>query len=305
MRTRAPVVCSRRLARALTATSKAPLPAPAATSAAASASVECARPGNAAPAANAAHIAATAPPPKRSTARPARSIVGTEPTANPTSASPSVAFDACVCCWIAGSTAAHAPQKAPNAAKAACVTAALRRMWKARPLRIRAPVLPARRPRLCRDHALPFGADRGRLVLREDAEHLRLGEVALVLPAPRSVGIDDDVERLVARVEDPRTLAQRLLEVHVPAAKAPLLVPKKLDGVRVTAPDQLQYAAALPRMGVRVVASRPPLEVTAAVVGDDAVGERPADPAVVHAPHLDDFAGQHQMRVYGSAVNER
>src|SRR6266508_121509 len=265
MRTRAPVVCSRRLARALTATSKAPLPAPAATSAAASASVECARPGNAAPAANAAHIAATAPPPKRSTARPARSIVGTEPTANPTSASPSVAFDACVCCWIAGSTAAHAPQKAPNAAKAACVTAALRRIPTGRkdgqrPARVRAPFLPPvgerRLPALDppRD-ALAFGADLPRELRRHEAVLHRELQLVLVLPLPFARPLAPEVEHVVAGLDRAAVAAVASLEVHVPAPERSVLAPEDPHRVRAVVGDQLENPLAAPQLQLRLRAA--------------------------------------------------
>ncbi len=88
-----------------------------------------------------------------------------------------------------------------------------------RPRRIRLPGLPARRERVGRDHALGLGADRRLLVAGDEARRDRGRELVLVLPAPAAVAATNEIEQLVARVEAERRAPDRLLQVHVPAAR--------------------------------------------------------------------------------------
>src|SRR2546430_8479217 len=121
-------------------------------------------------------------------------MAGTEPTVTNASARPSAAFDAPVFSWMAGRTAAQAPQKAPKTPNAACVTAALRcipvgRQGRLRPLGIRPPVLPAvaerRLPALDQFYnAVALGPDFRRQLGRHDFVHDRITQLVLVFPLP-------------------------------------------------------------------------------------------------------------------------
>src|SRR5918999_3100574 len=95
---------------------------------------------------------------------------------------------------------------------------AIRQLW-ARPARIRPPLLPARRPGPRGDHALTLRSDCARFLLAEAAAGQRRREVILVLPAPRSVRLHRDVERMVAGIPPERRRSQRVLKVHVPVCE--------------------------------------------------------------------------------------
>ena len=126
-----------------------------------------------------------------------------------------------------------------------------------RPAWIRHPVGPGLVPpasasvELARD-SLALGADLDDLLRREAALADPDGEQLLVLPLPRPVERDPDVELEVLRVVAlPRGLGrcapERLLDVDVPACEPALrTAPEQPDRVRLSGPLQHQHAVAVP-----------------------------------------------------------
>lgn len=47
------------------------------------------------------------------------------------------------------------------------------------------------------------------------------GKLVLVLPVPRAVGLDDDIQHLIEVVEADARASHRLFQVHVPALELP------------------------------------------------------------------------------------
>src|SRR5439155_6227221 len=173
--------------------------------------------------------------PKWSISQPGRGVAGTEPTATQRSATPSSAFDAPVARCTLGRSDAQAPQKRPSAPKPAMTglddIPAFRKL-RERPGRVGAKVLPPRRERPRRQHALGFGADLGRFLWGDDASPLRLLELVLVEPFVRSAGPADDVQLEVEVVEAGGRAGERALEVHVPLLAPAAVLPPEQDRVR-------------------------------------------------------------------------
>ena len=97
--------------------------------------------------------------------------------------------------------------------------------------------------------ARSLGPDRGDLV-RRPAAALDPGlQLLVVLPVPRAVRFDHDVELEILRVEADRAAPERLLDVHVPAGKlAPRALPEDPDGVHLAGLLQLQDTVPAPRV---------------------------------------------------------
>ena len=177
----------------------------------------------------------------------------------------------------------------------------------------RPPVLPAGRPRARRDHPLALRADLRRLGGRPDAELDRLLELVLVLPAPLAGRADDDVERLVGRVDPAVAHDRRRLQVHVPAQLLPGRRPVDLDAVSRTGLLEAQHMGLLPFGVERRRVGHPALQVALgpaahrlALVARPAVDrdavvprahvamrERPADGSAVDRPFQDDVTRPH------------
>src|SRR3954469_16702418 len=114
------------------------------------------------------------------------------------------------------------------------------------PARGRTPTFPARRPRGGLQHSLALGADLRRLRVAPDPELDALGELVLVLPAPRAVGAHDDVERLVRRVDEALGHDHGRLQVHVPAPVLPVRLPVDLDAVARARALEAEHVRLLP-----------------------------------------------------------
>src|SRR4051794_13490460 len=223
---RLPLIVSIRAALAFTATSIEPVVAPVTASVRMSHGSEAASPGNVVAAANAKQVSVTARTPKRSTSGPAaNSIVGIAASVMKSSASPSVPFERCVALWTLGSTAAQAPQKRPSAANAASVG----------PLRgpVGPGVVPPAAPGVeVGDESPCFGSRCIGLILREATLADANVEQLVVLQLEPAVGVDDEVELEILRVEAVGAAAERLLEVDVPARERALgAFPEGVDGV--------------------------------------------------------------------------
>ena len=84
------------------------------------------------------------------------------------------------------------------------------------------PVLPAgREGPLCKD-ALALGPYSGHVLCRESPLAHPTLHLLLILPTPRSVRLDPDIEFVIVRVESLAISPEGRLKVDVPAPKAPL-----------------------------------------------------------------------------------
>jgi hypothetical protein len=68
--------------------------------------------------------------------------------------------------------------------------------------------------------------------MAEEVDLDRFCKVVFVLPVPRAVGVDPNVQEMIGRVEAERGPQPRLFEVHVPAEELPLATPVDVDRVR-------------------------------------------------------------------------
>ena len=133
--------------------------------------------------------------------------------------------------------------------RAAYTLVPARRQARRRPAGLRAPVLPAGRPRRVGEHPLCLGSDG---VGVEQAPCGRLLQLVLVLPAVAAVRLDDQVELPVGIVEADRAAAGRFLEVDVPALER-IVLEEEPDRMLDARPDQCE------RLSVGLVLDQPPL----------------------------------------------
>jgi hypothetical protein len=164
------------------------------------------------------------------------------------------------------------------------------------------------------DYALALRANGSSFLRCEDTQPLSFGEIVFVLPAPRTVGVDDDVECVIHGLDPRRCFDDRLPQLDVSTPKRPGLVPEQPNRMRVTPTRKGENMVKTPDVRPGGVTAHPPVEIppvsvsahpdalrarrkvkheALAIVGDDTMREGPPDPSFEHAPKFDDLAGTH------------